>query len=140
MRYPEHVPPALALITSPWRNVGLKGGDIPGRIITVVLLAILVFLVLPPAGVPFNVIKITALICSQVGIVFMMLGLYLSRKTHFAGIILIPAPLIMMWLAGMGAAWISVVLGAGFIGQALLNIITGRCGINRLIGINSCKS
>jgi hypothetical protein len=45
----------------------------------------------------------------------------------------------MLWLAGAGLAWVGVAIGALALADALVNLYTRRCGLNALLGINSCR-
>src|SRR5436309_2103365 len=117
----------LTTITSPYKNVGVAGGDLLTRGVTSLGLIVLITMSLPTAGIAFPVFKITALMSAEIGAVFLMLGLFFSQKTHFAGFILIPVPLFMMWLVGIGLTWLAVVVGLGFLGECLLNLFTRRC-------------
>jgi hypothetical protein len=44
-----------------------------------------------------------------------------------------------LWLAGAGLAWLAVLLGLVFFGFGVQNLATKRCGINKLLGVNSCS-
>ena len=137
----QSTPSLLSTITSPVENVGTEGGDLPTRILASTIVASLVLLSIPTLGVQYSILKITSLVSAQLGAMFLMMGLFFSRKTHFAGVILIPIPLAIAWLAGSGYHWIAVGVGVAFLGQIMLNLVTRRCGINRLLGINStCKT
>lgn len=128
----------LTTLTGINRNVGAAGGDLASRIVVLILLIILTVLAIPVVNVSFAVLKISSLVSAQLGAVFLMTGLLFSRKTYFAGIVLIPAPLFIMWLAGLGLPWFAVAVGVLFVAQGLLNILTRRCGINTILHINSC--
>lgn len=128
----------FASLTGISRNVGTAGGDLPSRIVVLILLIILTVLAIPAVNVSFAILKIASLVSAQLGAVFLMTGLFFSRKTYFASIVLIPAPLLIMWLVGFGLPWFAVAAGILFVAQDLLNILTRRCGINRILHINSC--
>ncbi len=128
----------LTALTGTIKNVGVAGGDLQTRAFSAFGLSVLIVMIVPAAGVSFSTFKITTLIGAEIGAVFLMLGLFFSRKTHFAGFILIPIPLLMLWLAGIGQPWLAIVVGLAFLGGDLLNLFTRRCLINKLLGINSC--
>jgi hypothetical protein len=123
----------------PEQNVGTSGGDIVTRLLTAMVLLLLVALALPLLDIPYTLFKILALIATEAGLVFLMLGLFLDQKTYFAGFMLFLVPLAMLWLAGAGLGWIGVAIGALALADALVNLYTRRCGLNALLGINSCR-
>lgn len=132
------MPGLFATLTSAEKNVGTVGGDLPSRIVVTILLITLTALAIPALNIPFSALKIASLASAQLGAVFLMTGLFFSRKTYFAGITLIPAPLLIMWLTGLELPWFAVSVGTLFIVEAIINILTRRCGINRILRINSC--
>lgn len=125
-------------IFRPEENVGTSGGDIVTRLLTAAVLVLLVALAVPMLDVPYTLFKITALIATEVGLIFLMLGLFLDQKTYFAGFMLFLVPLAMLWLSGAGLAWVGVILGALALADAVVNVYTRRCGLNGLLGISSC--
>lgn len=123
----------------PEQNVGTSGGDIVTRILTAIILVLLVALALPLVNIPYTLFKIIALIATEIGLVFLMMGLFLDQKTYFAGFALFLVPLAMLWLAGAGLAWVGVAIGAVALADAVVNLYTRRCGLNALLGISSCQ-
>jgi hypothetical protein len=67
-----------------------------------------------------------------------MAGLVFSQKTHFAGVMLIPTALMIMGLASREWRWAAVLVGLIVLGWITQNLVTKRCGLNKLLGINSC--
>lgn len=120
-------------------NVGAEGGDLPTRRFSVIVMLALTVMAVPWLGVSHSVVKITALAGAMSGTLFLMAGLVFLQKTHFAGLVLIPAPLAMAGLSALGWRWAAVVFGAAVIGWLVQNLVTRRCGFNRLLGINSCE-
>jgi hypothetical protein len=49
---------------------------------------------------------------------------------------------LLAWLAGAGRelAWLAVFLGLVLVGWGVQNLVTKRCGVNKLLGLNSCSS
>jgi hypothetical protein len=120
-------------------NVGLQGGDLPARYYAVSVILALSIATAPPLDLSDSALKISALLASMSGTLLLMAGLIFSQKTHYAGIMLIPLPFMLVWLAGAGLAWLGVFLGLVFAGWGVQNLVTKRCGINKLLGINSCS-
>lgn len=123
-------------------NVGLQGGDLPARYYAVgIILALSIATALTelPIHLSHSALQISALLASMSGTMLLMAGLVFLQKTHYAGVLLIPVPFILLWLAGAGLAWLGVFLGLMFAGWGVQNLVTKRCGINRLLGINSCS-
>ena len=119
-------------------NVGIEGGDLAARRLALVVMIVLTALSLPWLGVSYSLVKITSLVAAMTGTLFLMGGLVFLQKTHYAGFTLIPAPLAVMGLSSLGWRWAAVLLGLAVIAGMAQNLVTRRCGINRLLGINSC--
>jgi hypothetical protein len=119
-------------------NVGFKGGDLPTRYFAGAVMATLTTLSAPPIGSTHSALKIAVLLAAMSGTILLMAGLVFSQKTHYAGIMLIPAPFLILWLTNWGLPWLAVIVGVMLIGFITQNVITRRCGINRLLGITSC--
>lgn len=122
-------------------NVGLQGGDLPARyyaVVVILALSIATALTELPIHLSYSALKISALLASMSGTMLLMAGLVFSQKTHYAGVLLIPVPFMVLWLAGAGLAWLGAFLGLMFAGWGVQNLVTKRCGINKLLGINSC--
>jgi hypothetical protein len=120
-------------------NVGLQGGDLPARYYSTGVILALSILSAPPVQFSPITLKLAALLASMSGTMLLMAGLVFSQKTHYAGVLLIPVPFILLWLAGAGLAWLAVIFGLAFTGWGVQNLVTKRCGINKLLGINSCS-
>jgi hypothetical protein len=120
-------------------NVGFAGGDLPTRYFAGAITMLLTIAVAPPLHFSYSALKIFALLASMCGTILLMAGLVFSQKTHFAGIMLIPTALLMMWLADWGWAWLAVLIGLVVLGWISQNLVTKRCGINKLLGIDSCS-
>lgn len=120
-------------------NVGAEGGDLSTRRLSVMVMLVLTTMAVPWLGVSHSMLKITALAAAIVGTLFLMAGLVFLQKTHFAGLVLIPGPLGMTGLSAIGWRWGAVALGLLVIAWLVQNLVTRRCGLNRLLGINSCE-
>ena len=128
----------MSLLSLP-TNVGSFGGDLPARRFALIVMLLLTVMAVPWLGLPYAAVKIAALVGATAGTLFLMAGLVFLQKTHFAGFVLIPAPLAMVGLSAIGWRWVAVVFGAVVIGWVGQNLITRRCGLNQLLGINSCN-
>ncbi len=122
-------------------NVGFEGGDLPARYYAAAVIMALAIAAAPPVRLAYSALKISALLASMSGTLLLMAGLVFSQKTHYAGIMLIPLPIVLLWLVGAGAsfAWLAVLLGLAFFGWGAQNLVTKRCAVNKLLGINSCS-
>jgi hypothetical protein len=120
-------------------NVGLQGGDLPTRYYSTGVILALSIMIAPPVHLSPSALKISALLASMSGTMLLMAGLVFSQKTHYAGIMLIPVPFMLMWLAGAKLPWLAVIFGLAFAGWGVQNLVTKRCGVNKLLGLNSCS-
>lgn len=120
-------------------NVGVEGGDLPTRRFALIVMLLLTLLAVPWFGLSHAALKIAGLASAMVGTLFLMAGLVFLQKTHFAGLMLIPAPLAMVGLSSIGWRWAAVLWGMVVIGWMAQNLVTKRCGFNKLLGINSCE-
>ncbi|MCI0698460.1 hypothetical protein L0337_41485 [candidate division KSB1 bacterium] len=120
-------------------NVGLQGGDLPARYYSTGVILALSIMAAPPVHLSPSALKISALLASMSGTMLLMAGLVFSQKTHYAGVLLIPVPFTLLWLAGAGLAWLGVFLGLVFAGWGVQNLVTKRCAVNKLLGVNSCS-
>lgn len=120
-------------------NVGLVGGDLPTRYFAAVSVFFLTIAIAPPLRLPYSAVKIFSLLASMSGTILLMAGLVFSQKTHFAGVMLIPTAFIMMLLTGWNLGWLAVLFGLVVLGLIGQNLITKRCGVNKLLGIQSCE-
>jgi hypothetical protein len=119
-------------------NVGVEGGDLTARRFALITMLIITIMAVPWLGFSHAAVKIAALLGAMSGTLFLMAGLVFLQKTHFAGLMLLPGPLAMAALSSVGWRWAAVLFGAAFIGWMVQNLVTRRCGLNRLLGINSC--
>jgi hypothetical protein len=121
-------------------NVGLKGGDLPTRYFAGTVMSALIIIALPQLEVSPSTLKISVLLAAMSGTIFLMAGLVFSQKTHYAGIMLIPAPFLILWLANSGLSWLGVGVGLLVLGLIVQNLATKRCGVNKLLGISSTSN
>jgi|GEM_PF-3530824 len=121
-------------------NVGFAGGDLPARYFAAAVVLLLTIAAAPPIKLSYGALKIFDLLASMSGTILLMAGLVFSQKTHYAGVMLILTALLMMWLSGRQWSWVAVILGVSVLGLMLQNLFTKRCGINRLLGIDSCHT
>jgi len=119
-------------------NVGPVGGDLPTRYFAAVVVLLLIIAAAPPLQLTYSTVKIFSLLASMSGTILLMAGLVFSQKTHFAGIMLIPTAFIMMLLTSRISGWAAIFIGLVVLGWIAQNLITKRCGINKLLGIDSC--
>jgi hypothetical protein len=120
-------------------NVGAEGGDLPTRRFSVIVMLALTVMAVPWLGLSHSAVKITALAAAMSGTLFLMAGLVFVQKTHFAGLVLIPGPLAVAGLSALGWRWAAVLFGMAVIAWLVQNLVTRRCGLNKLLGINSCE-
>lgn len=120
-------------------NVGTVGGDLPTRYFAAALILFLTIAVAPPLHVTYGTLKIFSLLASMSGTILLMAGLVFSQKTHFAGVMLIITAFSMMLLASSVSGWVAILIGLIVLGSITQNLLTKRCGINRLFGIQSCE-
>ncbi|MCG3118062.1 MAG: hypothetical protein ALAOOOJD_00196 [bacterium] len=121
-------------------NVGFAGGDLPARYFAAVTVLFLTIAFMPPLNLTYSTVKIFSLLASMSGTILLMAGLVFSQKTHFAGLMLIPTAFLMMGLAGWQRGWLAALLGVIVLAWIAQNLITKRCGINKLLGIDSCRN
>lgn len=119
-------------------NVGVEGGDLPTRRFALIVMLLLTVLAVPWLGISHGELKIATLLAAMSGTLFLMAGLVFLQKTHYAGLTLIPGPLGMLGLSAIGWRWAAVLLGVAVITAMVQNLVTRRCGLNKLFGINSC--
>lgn len=119
-------------------NVGPRGGDLASRRFAIIVSAALTVLALPPLDVTDGVFRILALAVALSGTLLLMAGMVFLQKTHYAGLMLIPLACGMVTLVHLGSRLAAVVLGVFFCTVMLSNLITRRCGLNRMLGIDSC--
>lgn len=120
-------------------NVGTVGGDLPTRYFAAAIILFLTIAIAPPLHLTYGMVKIFSLLASMSGTILLMAGLVFSQKTHFAGVMLIINAFSMMLLASRVSGWVAMLIGLIFLGWIAQNLITKRCGINKLFGIQSCE-
>jgi hypothetical protein len=119
-------------------NVGFQGGDLPARYFTAAVVLALVVVAAPTAHLSYSALKISTLLASMSGTILLMAGLVFSQKTHYAGIVLITTSLLILGLTSFELKWPAAIIGLAFFGWVVQNLVIKRCGINNLLGINSC--
>ena len=119
-------------------NVGTEGGDLTARRFALIMMLVITIMAVPWLGFSHAAVKIAALLGAMSGTLFLMAGLVFLQKTHFAGLILLPGPLGMAALSSGGWRWSAVLFGVICISWMVQNLVTRRCGLNRLLGVNSC--
>lgn len=119
-------------------NVGSMGGDLATRRVALAIMLANTFVAVPWFHFTHNALKVVALLGAMTGTLFLMSALVFLKNTHYAGVALIPAPLIMVGLSALNLRWVSVIFGLIVIGGLVQNLVTRRCALNKLIGINSC--
>lgn len=119
-------------------NVGTEGGDLTARRFALIMMLVITLMAVPWLGLSHSAVKIAALLGAMSGTLFLMAGLVFLQKTHFAGLMLLPGPLGMLALSSVGWRWAAVLFGVVFLSWLVLNLVTRRCGLNKLLGINSC--
>lgn len=119
-------------------NVGVRGGDLAARRFAIVVTAGLTLLALPPLGVSDSALRLVALAVAMSGTLLLMAGLVFLQKTHYAGIMLIPSAGGMILVSQAGGRAGAVAIGLVFCAVMIFNLVTRRCMLNRLLGIQSC--
>ena len=120
-------------------NVGVRGGDLAARRFAILVTLGLTILALPPIGVSDSALRLAALAVAMSGTLLLMAGLVFLQKTHYAGIMLIPTAGGMLALAQTGSRFGAAALGFVFFIVMAFNLVTRRCMLNRLLGIQSCS-
>ena len=121
-------------------NVGVTGSDLPARRFALAVTTSLTILALPPLGVSESTLKLAAILVAMSGTLFLMAGLVFLQKTHYAGVMLIPSAGFILLASQAGSRLGAVVIGALFCAVMATNLLTCRCRLNRVLGINSCAS
>lgn len=120
-------------------NVGTVGGDLPTRYFAAAIILFLTIAIAPPLHLTAGMLKIFSLLASMSGTILLMAGLVFSQRTHFAGVMLIITAFSMMLLATSVSGCVAIFIGLIALGSIAQNLITKRCGINKLFGIQSCE-
>ena len=126
--------------TSSAVNVGEAGGDLQARRFALAVTATLTILALPPLGVSESNLRLASMLVAMCGTLFLMAGLVFLQKTHYAGMMLIPAAGLILLISQVGSRTGAVVIGTAFCAVMAANLLTGRCAFNRMLGINSCSA
>lgn len=119
-------------------NVGEVGGDLPARRFALAVTTTLTLLALPPLGVSESTLKLASIVVAMCGTLFLMAGLVFLQKTHYAGMMLIPAAGLILLVSQFGSRVGAFGIGALFCAVMAANLLTCRCALNRMLGINSC--
>lgn len=120
-------------------NVGDAGGDLTARRFALAVTTTLTVLALPPLGVSESTLKLVSILVAMCGTLFLMAGLVFLQKTHYAGLMLIPAAGLILLLSQWGSRLGAVAIGSIFCAVMAANLLTCRCALNRALGINSCR-
>lgn len=120
-------------------NVGAGGGDLASRRFALAVTILLTILAFPPLQVTDSVLRLLSLSVALSGTLLLMAGLVFLQKTHYAGIMLIPLSCGMVALVHLGSRTGAVTLGLFFSAVILTNLVTRRCALNHLLGIDSCN-
>lgn len=118
--------------------MGRAGGDLAGRRFALVVTATLTILALPPLGVSYSTLKIASLLVAMSGTLFLIAGLVFDQKTQYSGIVLIPVAACTIAFAAIGRPIGAVITGLVFCAMIASNLVTRRCALNQLLGIDSC--
>lgn len=121
-------------------NVGEAGGDLQARRFALAVTTTLTILALPPLGVSESNLKLASMLVAMFGTLFLMAGLVFLQKTHYAGMMLIPAAGLILLASQLGSRMGAVGIGVAFCAVMAANLLTCRCALNRMLGINSCPS
>lgn len=119
-------------------NVGPAGGDLASRQFAFAVTAGLTLMALPPLGVSESALKLAALAVGICGTLLLMAGLVFLQKTHYAGIVLIVSSGAFLALSSPGSRPGASALGVVFLFVIAANLWNRRCGLNHMLGINSC--
>ena len=119
-------------------NVGPAGGDLAARRFALSVTLGLTIMAIPQANVTDSTLKLASLLVAISGTLLLMAGLVFLQKTHYAGIMLIPSAGAMILVAQMGSRAGAVAIGLAFCAVMIFNLVTRRCMLNRLLGIESC--
>ena len=118
-------------------NVGPGGGDLPARRLALLMTIALTVLPLPSLQITSSTLKMVSLAVAMSGALFLMAGLVFLQKTHYAGIMLIPSATAIMAVTQVGGRLGASVIGLFFSVVIAWHSLTGRCPVNRLLGIDS---
>ena len=118
-------------------NVGRGGGDLAGRRFSFVGTLTLALLALPPLGLSYSTLKIASLLVAMSGTLFLIAGLVFDQKTQYSGIVLIPASAATIAFAAIGYPIGAVITGLVFSAMIGANLVTRRCGLNKMLSIDS---
>lgn len=118
-------------------NVGRGGGDLAARRFALLMTIILTVLPLPSLEISSSTLKMVSLAVAMSGALFLMAGLVFLQKTHYAGVMLIPSATAIMAITQIGGRLGAVVVGLVFSVAIAWHSLSGRCPVNRLLGIDS---
>jgi hypothetical protein len=118
-------------------NVGRAGGDLPARRFALLMTIVLTVLPLPSLQVSSSTLKLVSLAVAMSGTVLLIAGLVFLQKTHYAGIMLIPSACAILATTQVGGRLGASLIGFGFSAAIAWHSLTGRCPVNRFLGIDS---
>lgn len=118
-------------------NVGSGGGDLAARRLALLMTIALTVLPLPSLHISSSTLKLASLAVAMSGALFLMAGLVFLQKTHYAGIMLIPSACAIMAATQVGGRLGASLIGFLFSLAIAWHSLTGRCPINRRLGIDS---
>lgn len=119
------------------QNVG--GADFVTRLLASLVLAGMLYLVLPITSTGWSPLKIALLTAAELGLIIVMIGLFLRAKTYFAGAQLFLTPLLMLWLASVGFAWVALFAGAASLAWGITDLVTRKSRFNAWLGISTFR-
>ena len=119
-------------------NVGPVGGDLASRRFAFVVTGGLTLMALPLSGVAESALKLAALAVGICGTLLLMAGLVFLQRTHYAGIALIVSCGVFLALGGSETRTGATAVGVVFLFIIAANLWNRRCGLNQMLGINSC--
>lgn len=122
------------------RNLGWENGDMQSRLLAVVVMLPLTWIVSPFSWTEIPLAAISSLLTSVLGALLLMTGLVFNQKTHMAGITLLLFPSLMYFAVQNQAPYVGFSLGCIALLWLFQNVLTKKCGLNALLGINSCSS
>ena len=118
-------------------HIGSRGGDLPARRFALLATSILTVLAFPQLNVSDSTFRLVSLGVAMSGTLLLMAGLVFLQTTHFAGIMLMPSAGGMFALVELGSRLGAVAVGVVFLAAMASNLITRRCSLNHMMGIDS---
>jgi hypothetical protein len=100
--------------------------DLATRLLASLVLAGLVALSFSGPAVTFTVLKISLLVAIELGLVSLLLGLFLGARTSFAGLQLVVAPAVMLFLHRAAHPYLATAVGGMVLAVGLAALVVGR--------------